>query len=92
MCGTAPIRTMGAWLPPPPQPRSTGYPTRQGFDAWFGLPFSHDMRMTVPRDDGFRTRAYYEPKPEYWNVPLMRNDEVIEQPVDHRTLTARYTE
>jgi arylsulfatase A len=67
-------------------------PMRQGFDYWFGLPFSHDMRMTVPRDDGYRTRAYYEPKPEYWNVPLMRNGEVIEQPVDHRTLTARYTE
>ena len=22
-------------------------PMRQGFDSWFGLPFSHDMRMTV---------------------------------------------
>ena len=39
-----------------------------------------------------RPRAYYEPKPEYWNVPLMRNGEVIERPVDHRTLTKRYTE
>ena len=27
-------------------------PMRQGFDSWFGLPFSHDMRMTVPRDNG----------------------------------------
>ena len=25
-------------------------PTRQGFDSWFGLPYSHDMQMTVPRD------------------------------------------
>ena len=25
-------------------------PARQGFDSWFGLPFSHDMKMTVPRD------------------------------------------
>jgi Arylsulfatase A and related enzymes len=36
--------------------------------------------------------VYYDPKPEYWDVPLMRNDEVIERPVDHRTLTRRYTE
>jgi uncharacterized sulfatase len=67
-------------------------PTRHGFDYWFGLPYSHDMRMTVPRSDGFATRAYYDPKPEYWDVPLMRNDEIVEQPADHRTLTKRYTE
>ena len=67
-------------------------PMAQGFDSWFGLPFSHDMRMTVPRDNGLHTDAYYHPKPEYWDVPLMRNDTVIERPVDHRTLTSRYTE
>ena len=67
-------------------------PHRQGFDSWFGLPYSHDMRMTVPRDNGTQTKAYYEPKPEYWDVPLMRGDEIIERPVDHRTLTKRYTQ
>ena len=67
-------------------------PPRQGFDSWFGVPFSHDMRMTVPRDNGLQTRAYYQPKPEYWDVPLMRDAEVVERPVDHRTLTKRYTE
>lgn len=72
-------------------------PHRQGFDSWFGLPYSHDMRMTVPRDNGTQTRAYYKPRPEYWDVPLMRGDlmrgdQVIERPVDHRTLTKRYTE
>ncbi len=67
-------------------------PMAQGFDAWFGLPYSHDMRMTVPRDNGYKTAAYYDPKPEYWDVPLMRNGSVIERPVDHRTLTKRYTE
>jgi len=67
-------------------------PIHQGFDAWFGLPYSHDMRMTVPRDNGYRTAAFYAPKPEYWDVPLMQDDRVIEQPVDHRTLTRRYTE
>ena len=67
-------------------------PMRQGFDAWYGLPFSHDMRMTVARDNNYDTAAYYDPKPEYWDVPLVRNGEVIERPVDHRTLTKRYTE
>jgi arylsulfatase A len=67
-------------------------PMRQGFDYWFGLPYSHDMRMTAPREKGLQSAAYYDPKPEYWDVPLMRNDEVIERPVNHRTLTKRYTE
>ncbi len=64
----------------------------QGFDYWFGLPYSHDMDMTAPRENGLKSVAYYNPKPEYWNVPLMRNGEVVEQPADHRTLTKRYTE
>ncbi len=67
-------------------------PMQHGFDSWFGLPYSHDMRMTVPRNNGFQTAAYYSPKPEYWDVPLMKNDQVIERPVDHRTLTKRYTD
>ena len=67
-------------------------PMNQGFDYWFGLPYSHDMRMTAPRDKGYQTAAYYDPKPEYWDVPLMRNGDVIERPVDHRSLTRRYTE
>ena len=67
-------------------------PTRQGFDSWFGLPYSHDMQMTVPRDRGWDTAAYYDPKPEYWDVALMRGEAVIERPVDHRTLTRRYTD
>ena len=67
-------------------------PIHQGFDSWFGLPFSHDMRMTVPRDNGYQTAAYYRPRPEYWDVPLMDNDVVLERPVDHRTLTRKYTE
>ena len=46
----------------------------------------------LERDRGFQTPAFYEPKNEYWNVPLMRNEEVIEQPADQTTLTQRYTE
>jgi len=44
----------------------------QSFDYWFGLPYSHDMSMTVPRDNGYKTTVYYDPKPGYFDVPLMR--------------------
>src|SRR5215510_12791082 len=30
-------------------------PMNQGFDYWFGLPYSHDMNLTVPRDKGYKT-------------------------------------
>ena len=67
-------------------------PMAQGFDSWFGLPYSHDMRMVAPSGPSTSNPKFYDPKPEYWDVPLMRNGEVIERPVDHRTLTARYTD
>ncbi|HKB13559.1 MAG TPA: sulfatase [Vicinamibacterales bacterium] len=67
-------------------------PMNQGFDSWFGLPYSHDMRMTAPREDGLHSKAYYAPKPDDWDVALMRNGEEIERPVNHRTLTKRYTD
>lgn len=46
-------------------------PTAQGFDYYFGIPFSNDMSM-VP-------------------IPLMRNTETIEKPVNQDTITERYT-
>jgi arylsulfatase A-like enzyme len=36
--------------------------------------------------------AFWEPKTEYWNVPLIRNKEEIERPADQYTITKRYTE
>lgn len=66
-------------------------PQQQGFDTWLGLPYSNDMDMVVEYQ-GFQTPAFYEPKSEYWNVPLMRNEEVIERPANQTTLTQRYTE
>ena len=51
-------------------------PTRHGFDRFFGLPYSNDM------DSEDRN----EPP-----IPLMRDEKVIEVPVDKATLTQRYT-
>ena len=53
-------------------------PTRQGFDSFFGIPYSDDM---TPREG--------KPWPE---LPLMDNETVIEAPVDRDYLTKRYTE
>jgi arylsulfatase A-like enzyme len=36
--------------------------------------------------------VFDDPKTEYWNVPLMRNDSIVEQPADQTTITRRYTE
>ncbi len=52
-------------------------PTRQGFDHYFGIPYSNDMGTKNP--DGKR------------GVPLYRDEKVIEHPVDQSTLTERYT-
>jgi len=60
-------------------------PTRQGFESWFGLPYSNDMdRLPAPKPG--------EPKWTQYNVPLMRNEEIVERPADQTTLTRRYTE
>ncbi len=53
-------------------------PTRQGFDYYYGIPYSNDM--------GSRQRKQNPP------LPLMRNEKVIEAPVDQDTVTKRYTE
>jgi arylsulfatase A-like enzyme len=53
-------------------------PTRQGFDEYFGIPYSDDM-----------TAREGKPWPK---LPLMENETVIEAPVDRDFLTKRYTE
>ena len=53
-------------------------PTRQGFDYYFGIPYSNDM--------GTQSGTNRPP------LPLMRNEEVIEAPADQDTLTRRYAE
>lgn len=52
-------------------------PTNNGFDYYFGIPYSNDMN-SVKRGDP--------------PVPLMENLEIIEQPANQNTLTRRYTE
>jgi len=65
-------------------------PTRQGFDSYFGIPYSNDMDRVADAPKG--RASILDPKIEFWNVPLLRNEKVIEQPADQRTITRRYTE
>jgi arylsulfatase A-like enzyme len=54
-------------------------PTRQGFDYYFGIPYSDDM-TAHPR------------RPTWPPLPLMENERVVEAPPDRNLLTKRYTE
>ena len=53
-------------------------PTRQGFDYYFGLPYSNDMR---PEDNQ-----------KYPPLPLLEGQKTIEENPDQSQLTRRYTE
>ncbi len=55
-------------------------PTRQGFDSFFGIPYSEGMMA--------RTGAKGKIPP----LPLLENETVIEAPVDCNLLTQRYTQ
>jgi arylsulfatase A len=74
-------------------------PTKQGFDYYFGIPYSNDMSLDTKhakfaKDCVFRedmTEAKAREKELRNVVPLMRNEEVVEYPADQSTLTQRYT-
>ncbi|MBN7812424.1 sulfatase [Algoriphagus sp. H41] len=64
-------------------------PTSHGFDSYFGIPYSNDMDRV---NDVTHQMAFQASKIEYFNVPLMRNTEIVERPADQNTITKRYTE
>ncbi len=65
-------------------------PTQQGFDSYFGIPYSNDMDRLASSPKG--RAAFLNPKPEYFNVPLLRDNQEIERPADQYSITRRYTE
>ncbi len=75
-------------------------PVKQGFDSYFGIPYSNDMTIdpvnaVFAKDcvfrDGMDEKKARE-KAIRHTVPLMRGTEVVEYPADQDTLTKRYTE
>lgn len=75
--------------------RSPFLPTDHGFDSYYGIPYSNDMNRTegVEGKDWVDSQIELAEEEKYqaYNVPLIRNDSVIERPVDQRTITKRYT-
>ncbi|MCE9609805.1 MAG: sulfatase [Chthoniobacter sp.] len=69
-------------------------PTRQGFDSWFGLPYSNDMG---PAEDGVKSN-FGQPLPKKGEgqppLPLMRGETIVQRVLakDQETLVARYTD
>ena len=53
-------------------------PTKQGFDTYYGIPYSEDMVAAK--------RKSWPP------LPLLEGEQVVEAPANRRTLTRRYTE
>jgi arylsulfatase A len=80
--------------------RDPSLPTEQGFDSYFGIPYSNDMTIDpeharFAKDCVFRegmTAEKARAEAIRNKVPLMRDKEVVEYPADQDTLTRRYTE
>jgi len=69
-------------------------PTNNGFDYYFGIPYSNDMDMVgglLPYWDYWQ-QPNDSIKTEHFNVPLYRNTEIIERPANQNTITTRYSD
>jgi len=71
-------------------------PRQNGFDSYFGIPYSNDMnhpdnkgKIKPASDYGWTHQAETVKK---WHTPLVQNEKIIELPVDQRTITRRYTD
>lgn len=75
-------------------------PTYQGFDSYFGIPYSNDMWIDpankladdIVLRDGLtleQVKAGHKAKNV---VPILRGEEVVEYPADQNNITKRYTE
>jgi arylsulfatase A-like enzyme len=74
-------------------------PTSNGFDTYFGIPYSNDMNH--PKNEG-KPKGGHQGMDELWedpestltkwNTPLFENDKIVELPVDQRTITRRCTD
>ena len=61
-------------------------PTRQGFDSFYGIPYSDDMVQATGQRLGKRLDGVLWPP-----LPLMENERVVEAPAKRELLTERYT-
>lgn len=68
-------------------------PTNQGFDSYFGIPYSNDMNMPGGIEEPWTVDLFFrDPNINFWDVPLMDNEKIIERPANQVNLTQRYTQ
>lgn len=74
-------------------------PTSNGFDTYLGIPYSNDMNHPDNKgkpQGGPAGMDLLWKNPEStltkWKTPLIKDEEIIELPVDQRTVTRRYTQ
>ena len=74
-------------------------PIANGFDSYFGIPYSNDMNHPDNKGKPKGGHAgmdilWSDPESTLtkWNTPLMADTEIVELPVDQRTITRRYTD
>ena len=70
-------------------------PRNNGFDSYFGVPYSNDMDATPAAKEYYRhcrTDPNFQPKYDWWNVPLIRDEKVVERPAVQNTLSKRYAD
>jgi len=74
-------------------------PTSNGFDTYLGIPYSNDMNHPDNKgkpQGGAAGMDILWKDPEStltkWKTPLIKDEEIIELPVDQRTVTRRYTQ
>jgi len=74
-------------------------PTSNGFDTYLGIPYSNDMNHPDNKGKPQGGPAgmdilWKDPESTLtkWKTPLIKDEEIIELPVDQRTVTRRYTQ
>ena len=74
-------------------------PTSNGFDTYLGIPYSNDMNHPDNKGKpkgGWEGMDILWKDPEStltkWKTPLYQDEEIVELPVDQRTVTRRYTQ
>jgi arylsulfatase A-like enzyme len=70
-------------------------PMEQGFDYYYGIPYSNDMDARNSMWGHYRNNIDdpdFRPNIEQFNVPLMEGKEIIERPAEQHTITQRYTD
>jgi len=69
-------------------------PNTQGFDYYWGIPYSNDMDLVPESENYFNESAdpMFVAKTEAYNVPIIENFEVVERPANQHTISRRYTQ